>query len=347
MEKKVVKKYIGKIVLFIAIFLVIFVFLTDLLKDKRFSLPYDVSNKVNGFYNEPKDTMDFVFVGSSEMFFSMNPMVLWNDAGITSYDFAASEQPLWISYSYIQEALKYQHPKAIVLDVAYSYFPDEYATEGVNRIDSDDIKFSQNKINMIEASVPADQRITFYIEMLKYHSNWENLNGDHFQYLFWPYTDPFKGFTYQPVVKQYTDELDPDCSETTDKLPIPSKSLEYLNKIIDYTKQNNINLILIKTPECDSDLQPIYNSVADLAKEKDVPFINFNTIMPGTDHPDHELAERITKYMEKYLVANFTLTDHRNDPAIAAEWSSDYQEYQKQSDELLLHGFPNQNDDDN
>ena len=78
---------------------------------------YDTTRKVEGFYAEEENSLDFVFVGSSQMFTTVVPAVLWEEYGMTSYDFGANEQPMYLSYYYIKEALKYQNPKAIVLEV--------------------------------------------------------------------------------------------------------------------------------------------------------------------------------------------------------------------------------------
>jgi len=329
-----------KTILFILIFAAIFTLLTDILKDKRFSQPFDVANKVTGFYHEPKDSLDFIFFGSSQLYYSINPIVLWRDYGITSYDFAANEQPLWISYYYIKEAMKYQKPKAVLLDVRYVYFEDEFQREGVNRINFDDIRFSWNKIEMINASVPKDERASYYVDMIKYHSNWKNLDASHFEYLYYYKDNPYKGYSFNPNLLVYPPELDGVFSQETEKLPIPERSLEYLNKIISYAKENGIDLILIKTPDANPDGQLYYNSVADVARERDVPFINMNTIMPGAPHPDFIKAEEVTDYFGRYLKAHYELTDHRQDPAYAGQWDEDLTYYNQLKSEAYLSYHP-------
>ena len=53
--------------------------LTVLLKDKRVTFDYDTTRKTVGFYKEEKNSLDFVFVGSSQMFTTVVPAVLWED----------------------------------------------------------------------------------------------------------------------------------------------------------------------------------------------------------------------------------------------------------------------------
>mgnify|MGYP007067337086 CR=1 FL=1 len=103
MKKKTI---VFRFFLFFVFFILLFLVVSEVLKDKRIVQEYDVSAKVKGFYEEKEDTLDFVFVGSSQLYADIAPAVLFSEYGITSYDFCANEQPLWISYYYIKEALK-------------------------------------------------------------------------------------------------------------------------------------------------------------------------------------------------------------------------------------------------
>ena len=139
------RKIPARVIGFLACVLLLVWGLTALLKDKRVTFDYDTTRKVEGFYAEEKASLDFVFIGSSQMFTSVVPAVLWEEYGITSYDFGANEQPMYLSYYYIREALKYQNPKAIVLEVSYCDAKD-YATEGVHHINAIDLFMGKDKI---------------------------------------------------------------------------------------------------------------------------------------------------------------------------------------------------------
>ena len=55
-----------------------------------------------GFYNEKPNTIDIVFIGSSKIFCNLNPNIIWNQYGITSYDFSGHMQDLGTSYYFLQ-----------------------------------------------------------------------------------------------------------------------------------------------------------------------------------------------------------------------------------------------------
>ena len=73
------------------------------------------------FYRLEEDTVDVLFVGSSHVYYSINTCNLYDDYGIASYLLASPAQPVWISYYFLQEALKTQSPRLVVFDVCTLY----------------------------------------------------------------------------------------------------------------------------------------------------------------------------------------------------------------------------------
>lgn len=63
-----------------------------------------------------KDTVDVLFLGSSHGVTSFLPQELYNQYGITGYNLGCEQQGMVTSYYWLKEALRYQSPKAVVLD---------------------------------------------------------------------------------------------------------------------------------------------------------------------------------------------------------------------------------------
>ena len=122
-------KNILKIIGFLVLFGGLFGVVSEVFLHKSIKLPWDVQRKIEGFYQEPKNSLDVIFYGNSSMFCNVNPNIIWNKYGIPAYIFASNEQPFWISYHYIIESLKYQKPKVIVLDLLYSMWSLEDCLE--------------------------------------------------------------------------------------------------------------------------------------------------------------------------------------------------------------------------
>lgn len=308
--------------------------LTVLLKDKRVTFDYDTTRKVKGFYAEEKNSLDFVFVGSSQMFTSVVPAVLWQEYGITSYDFGANEQPMYLSYYYIKEALNYQQPKAVVLEVSYCKGLD-YTHEGVHHINLDDLKMGPVKLEAIFDIIPAGERLPYIFELAKYHDTWPDLNKDALEYIVSDKQNPYKGYT--PSVEGVPDGgiFNEEIGKVTECAELPEFSVNYMEKIIALCEEKGVDLVFLKTPNDHIDNQPYYNAVADLAKEHEIPYLNLNGEMAGQLHNHVFHAERITKRIGEWLLSLYDVEDKREQEAYA-QWHEDADYYYRYKHQLAL-----------
>ena len=66
---------------------------------------------IDGFYAEPEDTIDVIFLGSSHANAAFAPAQMWREQGFTGYVLYSWSQPMWVSYHYAVEAFKRQTPR--------------------------------------------------------------------------------------------------------------------------------------------------------------------------------------------------------------------------------------------
>lgn len=308
--------------------------LTVFLKDKRVTFDYDTTRKVEGFYAEEKNSLDFVFVGSSQMFTSVVPAVLWEEYGITSYDFGANEQPMYLSYYYIKEALKYQDPKAIVLEVSYCNAP-EYTHEGVHHINLDDLRMGPVKLEAIFDIIPEGERWPYIFELAKYHDTWTTMDKASYQYIGADKHNPYKGYT--PSLDGFADggEFNEEIAKVTEKAELAELSVKYMEKIIALCKEKNVDLLFLKTPNDHIQNQPEYNAVADIAENHNIPYLDLNREMKGQLHNHVFHAETITKRIGEWLTSLYEVEDKRENPEFAG-WHEDADYYYRYAHQLRL-----------
>lgn len=91
-------------ILFLVLFVVLLRFATYVLRDKS------GAEYIYNFRDEPKNSIDVILLGSSHMYRTIQPMELWNDYGIASYNLGSSEQSLPLSYYLLKEAIRKQKP---------------------------------------------------------------------------------------------------------------------------------------------------------------------------------------------------------------------------------------------
>jgi len=314
------KKYIVKSIIFVMIFIILLTLVSKVLVRKGNGFGTDVLS----FYNEPKNSLDLIFFGSSHSYATFSPQVLYNETGLKSYNFATQQQPLWITYYYMKESLKYQKPKYFVLEILMTKETSDYMSEGVNRDAIDKMRFSLNKIEAINASVEDySDRISYYLNIIKYHSRWNEINKKDFRDLLKSNINTNKGFTYLSKDGGYA--IRRDITQVKDIKKITSKNEMYLNKMIQLAKDYNINLIFVKAPcTITQEEQQYYNYVEQIANSNSILYLNYNLKYDeleldfendfyDTGHLKGKAAERVTKNFANYLKREFNIGDNDND----------------------------------
>lgn len=296
------------------------------------------------FYSEPQNSIDVMVFGSSHAFVNINAPVLWQDYGIASYNLGGSIQPIWNTYYYIKEALKYQKPKVIVVDVYTATQEQDYIDDSRIIKNLYGMRPSLDKISALKVSSPKKLWPQYLLEYPTYHTRYSELDSyDFSEYGNLSNADEWKGFVpcFYTAAQSFM-----DISGITAKRALTDKNQEYLDKIIDLVNGVDIPMVFVASPYALTETEAErFNTVADIAKQNDIPFIycNRNEILsridvnPETDYQDsahmnQQGTVKYTRFIADYLKANYEIPDRRGD--------SSYFDYDK-----MLHDYVNQVED--
>ena len=325
-----------RILIIIVIFILLFLFFTRLLSPK-YATSLVEGSMISQYYNESKDH-EVVFIGDCEVYANFSPMVMYEEEGIKAYVRGSSQQLIWQSYYILEETLKYEIPKVVVFNVNSMRY-SEPVSEEYNRLTIDYMKWSKQKVDIINASMTEEESIWYYIfPILRYHSRYDKLTEEDFEYLFKRKDNTFNGFLVNKNVKP------------VENLPVQRKlatyqfediCYDYLNKITKLCKDNGIELVLIKAPS----LYPYwYNEydeqIRNYAEENNIAFYNLknNVEEIGIDysadtydgglHLNLNGATKLSKFFAKLLKENYNLTDCRGD-SLYEQKLEEYKEFIK------------------
>lgn len=299
------------------------------------------------FYEQEPGSIDVMFYGSSHTYSDINPAVIWEEEGISSYDLAGSLQPLWNTYYYMKESLKYQHPKVMVVELVRAIESRDYIEEARTVTNTFGMKFSKDKIEAIQVSTP-DNLIPYLLGYPVYHSRYTELSrADFAAYLGDPHGKASKGYYPLYVTKSYDSMA--DMSEVTESSDLAPKSEEYLRKIIALAKEEDIPLVFMISPYqgiVESE-QMIFNRCSEIAAEEGIPFLDFNQMYDELDlDPQTDMAEashlnyrgtaKLSSYLASWLSEHYSLPDHRGDEQYAS-WEENAEDWkQKDANQELL-----------
>lgn len=208
------------------------------------------------------EDVDYIMLGTSNIFYAINPLVIWNETGYTGYNLSSEQAPLIISYYQLKNEFKKHIPKTVFLDCAA--FQYNYGTPSFNQLSLDKMPFNRNKIELISRLGEDDEnnqikvngtysKINYYIPLYKFHERWKNIfEGNLRSEYHYKYEHTFLGYVATKdvfVYERYYKWL-PTLKELggTYLKEISELNLMYLDKIRTLCAENDVELILMKTP---------------------------------------------------------------------------------------------------
>lgn len=318
-----------KAVCFMVIFCLLLGKVTDIL------YPLDATYKTYDSYYELKEnTVDVVFLGTSCTYNAWVIPQMWNDAGISAFTLASSAQPFGMNVELIENALKTQSPKYIIMDLhgfkseGYNY--DESRTRPIidnfsfiTRLEYVDsiIEDAKEYSKQAEKELNLDNSdYSYYLPIIKYHTRWKDgIVQESFDGV------PNKYLGYYNVIGSKQIEKTTVTSETT---TLTEYQLDALSRIMKFGKENeDITLIFTCMPSrLDKDDQLEINAAIEILEQNGYDVINMNTDemyeeigidfnkdLRDKNHLNIFGAEKSTEYLINYLKENYSIEDHRGD----------------------------------
>jgi hypothetical protein len=326
-----------------------------LLAAQRILMPKYVSEAVDGrliaeYYDSAKNH-DIVFVGDCEVYENISPITLWQEYGISSYVRGSPQQLIWHSYYLMEETLRYETPKAFVFNVLSMKY-GEPQSEAYNRLALDGMKWSQSKVDSINASMTDEESFLSYaFPLLRFHSRWSELKAEDFKYAVQK--------TPQLSINGYLMRVDVNGIKQLrkgQKLPdytIADVCWEYLDKMRTLCEENGVELILMKAP---TNTKACYwyeewdVQVKAYAEKHGLRYYNFLEVTDeiGLDymtdtydqgfHLNLSGAEKLASYFGRILVDELDLKSHHGDAEYEEIWTTLTKQYYqiKETQERLL-----------
>lgn len=322
-----ISKKIIKVCLFCAGLIALLHLYGILFRDKSLDLKKEPITSWNDEYVKlPSNSLDVLFLGTSHNFCTINPSQIWNDTGITSYNFSSSAQDVNASKAYLYEGLRNQKPKMVFFEVRGMTL--EGSEENWNRMAYDNLPFSvekyRNVINSIQSDQETDETLLSYLfPVFRYHYRWDSLGYDDFAYMEPKRPLQYAMLGYYPRYRVTKVSLD-NFYEPTGKNDIDEQIKETVADMKAMCNKNGIDFVLWKAPT-PMWREEYHNLVQKFADEWDLPFLDLNYKIKEIDidiesdffdknsHLNSYGAEKVTDFLERYLTENYAFDDHRMD----------------------------------
>lgn len=295
--------------------------------------PQEANDRFREFFEEDQE-YDVLFFGSSHMLNSVNPMQLWSEYGITSYNWAGAATWTPASYWIFRNAIEYHKPRIAVLDVYGTVQGAQEQNHSMLHHTFDAFPLSVTKVRAVCDLFPEqEKREELLFPFNIYHSRWSSLTPEAVdRALQESRPSRYKGSTLRGEVFDdvkmldyaYGSVLDPERDGLT-------YGTGYLVKFIETCLAEGIQPVLMYAPYNVPDEPDL---VSNIARQYQVPYfdyyirgnelINHKTDLPDRAHLNFSGAAKITDLLGKELSAMLQ-PEHGQEQR--EEWDRYYQDY--------------------
>ena len=341
MKQRKIQRFM-QVVLFISIFIFLFIAVSYILRTNG-----DVKDRFSGFYAEKDDTLDIVMIGSSPVFPYYVTPKLWGETGIAMYPLSSNVQrPVAMKYL-VQEAEKSQSPALYIFEMRMFTMEDAGLMENMayTRGVTDNMRYSYLRYKTIQAMVPEDHeegRISFYLDIIKYHTNWKMLVlPSEWANMTYHKAQPLKGYLLKDEVGPLST---PDCVDAEGVDSIPAEQERYLKDLLDFLQTEGKDALFLVSPYGETlEEQKMYNYMEEIVSSYGYPFLNLNNYYEDigivfeedfADYGSHTNAvgaDKCTDFLRAYLQEHYDFKDKRGD-AVYASWDEAYLLWQQEDE---------------
>lgn len=299
----------------------------------------DESNEIHAFYDEPKNSIDVLYMGSSPILRGISPMLMWKEQGFTGYSRASALQPPNVSYGLLAESLEYQKPELVVLFPDNIFSEYDYAErEGDLRRSLDGMKISKYKLEAVRKITAEDNRqttLSYLFPLFRYHERWKEINLAEDKPAPLLEHSIKKGHVYlkggEP--REYPQGFMEPTGAATPSFNPEAKA--YFEKSVALCKEKGIPVLFLHLPKMSWSYEQS-EVVKAFAKELGVDYLDCDVtevreqleLDPKVDYYDQghmnmEGSLKLSRWIGAYLKNAYALPDHRGD-ATYARWDEDY-----------------------
>ena len=321
-------------------------------------------NRVLMLHKEPKDTIDVLLIGSSATYSGFSSAYAYEKFGFTSYPYAIGGGTCTMWKPALQDALRTQKPKLVVVDVFGGGYEHEMIATRSSQLYliMNSVPFSSEKISTareISENVNNVSAASMVFPFIKCHSrvpiNILRLKDRMDTERFGP--SPLKGIETRTRTRQLA--LVDDASFSEETVPLDQETERIIRDFLDFCKSKDIEVLFVKYPTVLTQQDPDEllvnlkaNRVCEIAGEYGYSSLNmqkdFHTIglQERQDYYNHGHTnirgqKKVTGFLGKYIQDTMKIGPSDLDEAAKAEWDESVEYFHALdalSEELISQG---------
>lgn len=300
---------------FCLLFVILFVFLSGAFIPRTGTTEDGMESRISKAYRgEPRDSIDTVFIGNSDIYRAISPVDLFHQTGITSAIAGRPNKQLSEVPGDIRDILRYQNPKTIVLETDCMFSGTNPGfKKGISPLEAEAAKvdvagqapskatdadvagqtpskatnapqqniFAKCKALLQEGDSAFLAALNYKFPLVKYHDNWKHLKLTTFLQPRGKYHFSNKGMAYANTVKSYPFGNEYMQLSGGKHAMLSEEKLDQFQKIYDLCDKNGIRLVLLTVPSANTWNKGKSDTVKQLAKKYDLTYYDYNRQLPA------------------------------------------------------------------
>lgn len=289
------------------------------------------------YVHKNRNFYDVLVCGTSIAVMNVNNEELYSEYGIAAMTLGEPEQPTYLSYYTLEEALQYQSPKVVFFDINSLFYSEEKLRDYINRAEDYNVHLSIDKMRnyyLKYKAVKTAQTLKPELDIWDYfsktyytHSNWQSLSKDNFirKSGNLVMNGNYMSFNIGEGLDEIRKNLNTEYSADVECAKLEDFNIEYLQKIIDLCKEKDVDLVLLRGGGVLTYLSnENYNAISEIAYQNNIPFLDlsqcdkeigfdWNTDSADGNHHNVLGTKKWTDYLGDYLISNYQFEDKRKD----------------------------------
>lgn len=304
-----------RVICFCLLFVILFVFLSGAFIPRTGTTEDGMESRISKAYRgEPRDSIDTVFIGNSDIYRAISPVDLFHQTGITSAIAGRPNKQLSEVPGDIRDILRYQNPKTIVLETDCMFSGTNPGfKKGISPLEAEAAKvdvtdqapskatnadvagqapskatnapqqniFDKCKALLQEGDSAFLAALNYKFPLVKYHDNWKHLKLTTFLQPRGKYHFSNKGMAYANTVKAYPFGNEYMQLSGGKHAMLSEEKLDQFQKIYDLCDRNGIRLVLLTVPSANTWNKGKSDTVKQLAKKYDLTYYDYNRQLPA------------------------------------------------------------------
>ena len=252
------------------------------------------------FYALPNNSLDMVFIGSSHSYCTFDPENFDSRFGISSYQMGTPLQHPDTSYYELKEVYQTQTPDVVVLEIYWDVLDDTFEMKQANSF-FEVLKNEELKKEYIKEVFPLGEKVKYFLLPMRFQQDYFAYEANEMEKkIEEKYGVQKKKTEVQQGVEYYRSKgyvycdmgmISTEYDETNQFKALDGKNWEmdqtqahYVKKIAQLCEEKGSELVLVTAPvavvsmDYIKNYDEIHKKMADLAKEVNAPYVDYNLV---------------------------------------------------------------------